>query len=164
MKVDSATQQVFCHRFHFTSVKVAMLHLKYWATFILLQSSILHLERFQESARAHLAWGLQDRTNFITAERNSYAERTYDAATSYNYSLNICRSIRYVVGYGMEYSGPIYLGYPIMVAWVFLQSRVQEQRLSPRQQPEYRWCNNTLRKYLNLGLCFFEKQMEEVLF
>ena len=64
IKLDHASQEYYFHRFEFTSMKVAMLLVRYWATFILLHSSMARLEKFQKRARTRLAFGTQGRTAF----------------------------------------------------------------------------------------------------
>ena len=155
MKIDPVTQQSFCHKFRFTSLKVAMLLLKYWATFILLHSSMMRIEKFVVRARTHLALGLEDPKTFLKPER------PYDIFRMYEYSVNICRSLKYALRHDMDSSGPIYLAYPVMAAWLFMKSRAEEQKLRPQQQPEYTWCREKLWLCRGLGKRLFESAMRK---
>jgi hypothetical protein len=49
---DSESQGIFCFRFQFINLKIAMMHLKYWSTCILIHGSMIRIEKYFERADA----------------------------------------------------------------------------------------------------------------
>ena len=76
-----------------------MLLPKYRATFILLHSLMIRIEKVIVQTRTHLAWEVEDPNAFPKAERPYMSFRTYE------YSVNICRSLKYALHHDMESAG-----------------------------------------------------------
>lgn len=141
---DAVSRELFSFRFQFINLKTAMMYLKYWATFILVNGSMMRIEKYFKRAESSLE------TAGIKHKPATRLRPGFELQKMTEYAMNVCRSLDYALEHTMKSSGPIYLTYPILVVHLFFQQRTD-------QQPLYRWCGKKLTEIQSSGYEFISQ-------
>jgi hypothetical protein len=136
-----ASRELFSFRFQFTNLKIAMTYPKHWPTFVLLNGSMMRIEKYFKRAELSLD---------IVEIKHKPAARLcpgFDFQKMTKCAMSVCRSLDYALEHTMKSSGSIYLTYPILVVHMFFQS-------STHHEPSHRWCAKKLREIQGSGYEF----------
>jgi len=107
---DIASWEIFSFRFEFTNLKIAMMYLKYWPTFILLNGSMMRIKKHFKGVESSV-----DIKNTTAAKWRP----GFDYNKMTDYAMNVCRTLDYGLEHTMKSSGPVYLTYSILVVYLF---------------------------------------------
>jgi hypothetical protein len=148
---DPKSRLVFPWAYQFKNLKVAMLYLKYWATYTLLHGSLWRIDIFRQRMMADIAAGkAHSKGNTATS-----LFPAFDYARRIQHSIDICQSLDYVLDQIMTSSRSIYVTYPIVVAYVAF-------RFDPQCEAEADCCAKMMQEMEASRYCYTARYPDNV--